>query len=109
MARLYSNALRNSNGDRVVHLMCIEGRKMLTGWQNVSIGEGRYITAYFDPDTGSIPVGWNKIDGSWYYYSYHDPYIYTGPITVFGEQYTMTPDGMLLGYYGDETPDAVPI
>lgn len=109
MARLYHNTSTDENGNRIIQLTCVNERRMLTGWQDVSIGQGRHMVAYFSPVTGNMLTGWNKIDGNWYYFSYRDPYIYTGPITIFGEPCTITPDGMLLGYNGDDTPDAIPI
>ena len=76
---------------------------MLNGWYNDD-QDGKWY--YLDPENGKMLVGWQKIDGQWYYFNAYTPkptWTYDGSVWIFngsderpyGSMYAeeITPDG----------------
>lgn len=82
-------------------------RYMQTGWQNVYIDEDdTTYRLYFDPTNGSgaLLTGWNKIDGTWYYFYDIYPFIRMSSVSIGGINYNINQFGALVDYNGEEVP-----
>lgn len=86
----------NDKSDRTLGMM-------LNGWYNDD-QDGKWY--YLDPENGKMLVGWQKIDGQWYYFNAYTPkptWTYDGSVWIFngsderpyGSMYAeeITPDG----------------
>ena len=69
--------------------------KMLTGWVTDADGNIYYLNPASDGTRGMMLIGWQQIDGKWYYFSKDEGSGTMGALL----RNTITPDG----YHVDET------
>lgn len=109
MIKLYVDLPKYTGDTVMIRAVDSETKRVQLGWQTATDKDGITITGYFDPATGNMLLSWNKIDGNWYYFSYIKPYIWSGPITIYGNECIINEKGMLEGYNDDRVPNTVPI
>lgn len=105
---IHSNHLCHLNKNGISKIYCLDDdHYMQTGWQTIDVD--RYnIRLYFDPDGGELKIGWQLIDGIWYYFHKDFPHISPGVVMINEKEYQISSDGALLGYDSSVQPTEIP-